>query len=440
MVLQQGMKVPVWGVADPHANVTVAFAGQTQMGKADATGAWRVEFKPLKASDQNRVMTLSSGADKVEIKDVLVGEVWICSGQSNMEFTIFGDPEVSVEAVKANDPALRLRTMYKVPAPQPRLNIEGSPWKPCTPDNLRTGSVPTPGTPQNRIGFSSVAYVFGSKLRKELKVPVGLIEAAWGGTRIEAWTPKGAVPEVPPGATPGAHQVPSVLYQGMIQPWAGFGIRGAIWYQGESNCIQKDGLLYADRMKAMISGWRGEWKQGDFPFYFVQIAPFTYATPDLLPVFWQAQTKATAEIPATGMAVTQDVGNWKDIHPPKKTPVGERLARLALSRTYKQKFADDCGPIFKAARVEGAKVRIAFDHAASGLSASDGKPLTGFELAGADGIFQPATAESFRNTVVVSCPQVTQPQQVRYGWLMGQDPNLANGEKLPAVTFSAPVK
>ncbi|HEX7260495.1 MAG TPA: sialate O-acetylesterase [Luteolibacter sp.] len=437
MVLQRGKKVPVWGQADADAQVTVAFAGQTKTGKADANGAWNVELDPMVASAQNRVMTVSSGAEKTEFKDVLVGEVWICSGQSNMEFAVYKDPVLAKEAATADDSELRLRTMYQVPAAKPRLNILGTPWLPCNANNLKVG------TPQNKGNFSAVAYVFGRQLRKELKVPVGLVEAAWGGTRIEPWTPLDATPVIPsPKGSPvdkGApHQQPAALYHGMILPWTGYAIRGAIWYQGESNCMQQDGMLYADRMQAMVSGWRAAWKQGDFPFYFVQIAPFPYG-PGLLPVFWQAQTKAAREIPAAGMAVTQDVGNWKDIHPSNKIPVGERLARLALSRTYRVKFRDDCGPVFKSAKAAGDKVRITFDHAASGLAARDSKPLTGFEIAGADGKFVPAHATVLGGAVVVSDPQVKQPVQVRFGWIAGQDTNLMNGEKLPAVAFDAMV-
>lgn len=442
MVLQRGIKVPVWGTADPGASIKLAFAGQTKETKSDPTGAWRIELDPLTASDQNRTLTVSDGMAETKVSDVLVGEVWICSGQSNMEWSVFNDPELAQQAATANDPALRLRTMQKVPAAAPRTNILGSPWLPCTTENLRTNCDKQPGTPQNRWGFSAVAYVFGKQLRQQLKVPVGLIETAWGGTRIEAWTPQGAAPAVPP-ATPhpklgGPHQQPAALYQGMVLPWAGYAIRGAIWYQGESNCIQADGMAYADRLQAMVSGWRAAWKQGDFPFYFVQIAPFTYGG-ELLPVFWQAQTAAASRIPAAGMATTQDVGNWKDIHPKIKTPVGERLARLALSRTYRIKFRDDCGPIFKATKAKGGRVHVAFDHAASGLDSRDGKPLTGFELAGPDGVFVPAEAKVIRNTLVVTSPQVTKPAQVRFGWVQGQDTNLVNGEKLPAVSFSSKI-
>lgn len=429
MVLQRGMKVPVWGKADPGAKVAVAFAGQVQEAQTDAKGAWRVELAPLEASAENRVMTVSSGTDKVEIKDVLVGEVWICAGQSNMEFPAGRVPALAAKDARPADAGLRLRQMRKMPAASPQEKIQGTPWLAADPASTQR--------------FSAVGFVFGRKLRQELKVPVGLIEASWGGTRIEAWTPAGAKPAVPSPADNAAHQKPAVLYNGMVHPWAGYAVRGALWYQGESNCIQKDGMAYADRMAALVSGWRKAFGS-DLAFHFVQIAPFNYTTQkvpsDTLPTFWQAQVKAAREIPGTGMAVTGDVGNWKDIHPVDKVPVGERLARLALSRNYGVKFADDCGPVLKSAKAEGAGVRVAFDHAVSGLAASDDKPLSSFELAGADGVFFEASAVVKDGSVVVSSQKVAKPAQVRFAWRSGVGANLINGERLPAVAFSAKVE
>jgi sialate O-acetylesterase len=429
MVLQREMKVPVWGAADPGAKVTVAFAGQTKEAQADDKGAWRVELDPMTASAENRVMTVASGADKTVLKEVLVGEVWLCSGQSNMEWTVAKTP-LAKEAIAAKDSALRIRMAQKTPAGSPQTSVKGTAWLHAEGKGLQD--------------FSAVAYVFGAKLRGELKVPVGLVGSYWGGTRIEAWTPSGAEPAVPAPAQGGPHHQVSALYNGMIHPWKGYALRGALWYQGETNCIQKDGVKYADRMQALVSGWRAAWGRGDFPFYFVQIAPFNYGgfklTGDTLPEFWAVQTKAAKEIQNSGMAVTQDVGNWKDIHPTDKKPVGERLARLALSRTYGKKFTDDCGPIFASAKAQSGKVKITFDHAKSGLVARDGKPVKGFELAGADGVFVAAEARIEGGAVIVSAKSVAKPTQVRFGWLTGADINLMNGEKLPAVSFSATVE
>lgn len=424
MVLQRETKVPVWGVAEPEAKVVVTFAGQIKEAQANAKGAWRVELDPMKASAENRVMTLSCGADKTELKDVLVGEVWICSGQSNMEWNVAQTP-LAREAAAASDPSLRFRMFLKTPADAPEIHVHGTPW-------LRAEGKPLQE-------FSGVAYAFGAKLRGELKVPVGLIGCYFGATRIEAWTPPGAKPEVPSVVRKEARQQPGVLYQKMIHPWAGYALRGALWYQGETNCHQQDGMAYADRMQALVSGWRAAWGQGDFPFFFVQIAPYHYGGSQL-PLLWSAQTKASKDIKNAGMAVTQDVGNWRNIHPVDKKPVGERLARLALSRTYGKKYTDDCGPVYASAKAHGGAVVVTFDHAKSGLATCDGAPVIGFELAGADGKFVPADARLEGSTVVVSSVTVAKPAQVRFGWHLSEDINLMNGEKLPAVTFSAPVE
>lgn len=430
MVLQREAKVPVFGKADPGGKVTVAFAGQTKETVADKDGAWRVELDPMPASADNRVMTLACGPDKAEIKNVLVGEVWICSGQSNMEFTV-AKSLMAKAAAHTADPGLRLRSIAKITAGAPQNAVKGTPW-------LRADA-------QSIAAFSAVGYAFGGRLRTDLKVPVGLVNASWGGTRIEAWTPAGAQPQVPSPASGAAQQKPAVLYNGMIHPWAGYAIRGAIWYQGEANCFQGDGAKYTDRMQAMVSGWRQAFGRGDFAFYFVQLAPFNYGgdkkrkvAADALPVFWAAQARAAAEIKNAGMAHTQDVGNWGNIHPADKLPVGERLARLALSRTYgKASFKDDAGPVFKAMTVNGGEAKITFDHAQSGLAARDGKPPAGFEVAGADGRFVDAAAKIDGAAVVVSSPQVAEIARVRFGWQTGQDTNLFNGEKLPACAFSA---
>jgi sialate O-acetylesterase len=424
MVLQREMKVPVWGAAEPDAKVVVTFAGQTKETQADAKGRWRVELDPMKASEENRVMTLACGADKLELKDVLVGEVWICSGQSNMEWQPPKTP-LAKEATTANDPALRFRRVEKTPAATPQTTAPGTPW-------LRAEGKPLQE-------FSAVAYAFGAKLRASLKVPVGLVGIYFGGTRIEAWTPPGAKPEVPSVFREEERQQPAVLYNGMIYPWLGYAIRGVLWYQGETNCHQNDGMKYADRMQAMVSSWRAAWGRGDFPFYFVQIAPYNYGG-DKLPVFWAAQTKAAKDIKNAGMAVTQDVGNWNNIHPADKKPVGERLARLALSRTYGEKFIDDTGPVFASAKAQNGEVKVTFDHAKSGLNTRDGKTVSGFELAGADGKFVAAEARIETGAAIVSSASVKTPAQVRFGWKAGENTNLMNGEKLPAVTFSAPVE
>jgi len=444
MVLQREMPVPVWGAATPGAKVAVAFGGQVKATTGGADGKWSVKLNAMSASAENRTISISSGTDTVVFKDVLVGEVWLCSGQSNMHWGV-NECDVKEEAATANDPMLRIRDFSLGLAPTPQTTIKDGQWLPATPQNLgRSGG-------GLRNGFSVIAYCFGTSLRRELKVPVGLIQAAWGGSRIEPWTPAIGFQAVPALKTIADQvaagklnyddlQQPTLIYNALIHPWATYAIRGAIWYQGESN--RGDGMMYCDKMKALIGGWRQAWNQGNFPFYFVQLAPHNYEQykqpiPALaLPEIWEAQTEAAKQITNTGMAVINDlVTDLQDIHPKNKKPVGERLARLALSRTYGFKFTDDCGPIFKAMAIEKNKIRIAFDHAASGLASRDGKPLDCFEIAGADGKFLAASAEIAGKLVIVSNPQIAEPREIRFAWNECAMPNLMNGDKLPASAF-----
>ena len=490
MVLQRDMQVPVWGEADPGARVTVAFAGQTQTVSADAKGRWKAVLAPLKASAENRKLTVTCGDKKLEVKDVLVGEVWICSGQSNMQWGVAGAANGAAEITAANHPLLRLRYSNLVLSPVPLARINGSPWKVCTPKNLGQGT--------HANSFSATAYYFGRDLQADLKVPVGVVQSAWGGTLIEPWTTPdgfrsqpalkaqsawldkanadyqaslkqcletlpawekaarsaledGAPLPVPPPVPVhpiGNNAQPTALYNAMIAPWIGFPVRGAIWYQGESNHIQHDGPLYADRMAALVGGWRKAWgrTEADFPFYAVQIAPFRYGgcQPQELGNFWEAQQAAAQKIPNSGLAHTQDIGNPGNIHPMNKQEVGRRLARLALSRTYGAKtqggtpIRDDCGPEFQSLEAKGGALTVKFDHAKSGLASRDGKPLTHFEIAGDDDVFAPAEAKISGNTVTLQSAKVPAPTQVRFAWSDTAEPNLMNGDKLPAASFAAP--
>lgn len=478
MVLQRDLAVPVWGVAAPGATVTVKFANQTKSATADASGRWTLKLDPIPASSENRPFTVLSGSEQTLLSDVLVGEVWLCSGQSNMEWGVF-DTQVAEEAQKADDPMLRIRHVNKVASPMVNDTFTGSPWLPCNAANLRTA-----GTHQ---GFSATAFCFGRELRAKLKVPVGLIQSAWGGTLIEPWTPPCGFESVPALAETAAllkkadldyrnsikanlgrytafeaaaraalanntplppppppivhavnnHSQPTSLYNAMIHPLIPYGIRGAIWYQGESNRGQ--GMMYFEKMKALVGGWRKLWGQGEFPFYFVQLAPFNYGNPpDALPEIWEAQSEAAAKIPNTGMAIINDVGNIRNIHPSDKNTVGIRLARLALSRSYGQKLVDDCGPLLKTFTVRNKAIRVEFHHAESGLTTRDGKAPAWFEVAGDDGNFVPAEAVIDGRAVVVSSPQVPAPTQVRHAWTQSAEPNLTNRSGLPASAFRAP--
>jgi sialate O-acetylesterase len=273
-------------------------------------------------------------------------------------------------------------------------------------------------SPKTVPSFSGVLYYFGLKLHKELGVPVGLINSSWGGSPIEPWT-------VGPKQSGG-------MYNGMISPLMPFAIRGVTWYQGESNVGQ--GMAYRDKMEALINGWRNVWGK-DMPFLFVQIAPWSGYGAGRLPPLWEAQV-ASLKIPGTGMAVTTDlVDKISDIHPQNKKDVGNRLALWALARTYDKKGIVYSGPLYKSMKVEGNKVQLSFAHTGSGLASRDGKPLTEFQVAGADGKFVPAEAAIDGDTVIVQAKEVEKPEQVRFGWRKIANPNLMNKEGLPASPF-----
>ncbi|HOX05328.1 MAG TPA: sialate O-acetylesterase [Planctomycetota bacterium] len=404
MVLQREMPVPVWGMAAPGGEVTVRIAGQEAKGQADAKGNWSVKLAAMDAGGPHE-MTVS-GRNTLTLKNVMVGEVWLCSGQSNMEKPAYAGHPIP----DAKHPDLRL------------LNGPWVSWVACDPNSVAR--------------FSGAAYFFGREVQEKLKVPVGLILGASGGTRIEHWTP--AVGYEGPAGIGKARAEDGGCYKERIRPFAPFAIRGVIWYQGESNCDGADHDFYTKRMEALVGGWRKVWKQGDFPFYFVQLAPWKYdsAKPQMLPLMWEAQTKAL-KIPNTGMAVITDMGNAEDIHLDARgqSVVGHRLALLALARTYGQDKLVCSGPVYKSMAVEGGKVRLKFESVGGGLASRDGKPLDCFEIAGEDRKFVPAKAEIDGEGVVVSADGVTAPAAVRFGWSNTAMPNLINKEKLPAAPF-----
>jgi sialate O-acetylesterase len=385
------------------------------------------------------------------------------------------------EIAEANYPGIRLLMVPNLWTPQPQSDIDAK-WKTCTPETIAEGGWG---------GFSAAAYFFGRELHKQLGVPVGLIDATWGGTRIESWTPPEGFAEVPAlthdyelvqlGAPNTAlHQerlekviadtehwvadarkalserrlVPNMptyptellpprdvqhataLYNGMIHPLCPFALRGAIWYQGESNL--GEGMLYCERMKALAAGWRRIWGEGDFPFYFVQIAPFNYGgNTERVPELWEAQTMAAQTIPNAGMAVVNDIGDLKDIHPTNKKEVGRRLALLALHKTYGRDVACS-GPVFRGMSIEGNTLRLTYDQAGGALSSRDGQPLNWFEIIDADeGSFVKAEARIEGSAIILSSPEVKHPVAVRFAWSMLAEPNLVNAAGLPANSFRA---
>lgn len=433
-VLQQGMAVPVWGWADPGAEVKVTFAGQTQTAKASADGKWSVKLDKLKANKTGSELTVSSGGDSLSVKDVLVGEVWMCSGQSNMEWPI----RASLMPDKIHPDELATIRHIKVPhvrAPEPADDFQGE-WTACN-----KNTVPN---------FTAVGFFFAYELQKKLDVPIGLIGCNWGGTRIEPWTPPVGFEQVDELDADSLKDT-STMFNGMVAAVQPYAIKGAIWYQGESNGAE--GESYFHKMRAMVGGWRKTWDQGEFPFYFVQLANFRKPNPDPAggggyAKLRDAQLKAMQEIPKTGMAVIIDIGEENDIHPKNKYDVGKRLSLWALAKDYGEKNLVHSGPIFKDMQVKGGEAHVSFEHVGGGLMAAKKESprsmeapqpadkLEGFAIAGADKKWHWADAKIVGNQVVVSSDEVEKPVAVRYGFAMNPDKaNLYNKEGLPASPF-----
>jgi sialate O-acetylesterase len=444
MVLQAQQPVPVWGWAAPGATVTVTFSGQTRTARAEADGRWRVKLGKLKASFTPQTLVVEAGDTKT-FTNILVGEVWLASGQSNMEKPIGRQPgqkpclNAEQELAAARYPNIRIFKVEKMLSATAREELEKyCGWQPCSSNAL------------NSVSFSAAAYFFGREIHTNLNVPVGLIESSWGGTRIEPWTPAAALAAIPALAGLARpvintnkipNTTPTVLYNAMIAPIAGFALRGALWSQGESN---RGDTNYDVKMSALVGGWRKVWQEGDFPFYFVQVAPYKYikdmtnysADTDPLPRLWVQQSRAARQLKRTGMIVTTDlVDNLNDIHPRDKASVGHRLALLALNKTY-DKDVTCAGPAFAKLKIDGSKAVLKFNHTEGGLASRDGQPLTWFSIAGADGNFVPAEAKIAGRTVEVSAAGVDRPVAVRYAWHQLAQPNLCNGAGLPAEPFS----
>ena len=429
MVLQREMPVPVWGWAAPAEQVTVAFAGQRVAATADAHGRWRVELAPLRAGGPHTLTV--SARHTLRIRDVLVGEVWLCSGQSNMEWPVRASLEAKAEIATARHPKLRHVKLPRNPQGAPAEDVT-APWEVCSPETVGT--------------FTACGYFMARTLQRTLRVPVGLVHASWGGTRIEPWIAPAGLRGVPAladlardveataGRPAAGAQQTAALFHGMVHPCVGYALRGAIWYQGESN--HTEGALYTEKQKALIAGWRELWGLGDFPFYFVQIAPFRYGNedPGVLPVFWEAQAAVLEAVPNTGMVVTNDIATVDNIHPPDKQHVGERLAYLALHRTYGRDVVDT-GPTLERLETEGKTLRLTFRDTAGGLRSRDRKPLTHFEIAGAQTGFVPAAAVLVRDTIVLTSDAVDAPLAMRFAWHKLAAPNLTGGTGLPVGAF-----
>lgn len=440
MVLQRDQSVPVWGWDNPGTEVSVSISkddAKTGIGagtQAGKDGSWHISLPSHKAGGPYTITI--KGSQTKTIKNVLFGEVWLCSGQSNMEWRVSQSNNPKVEIENAKYPQIRHIKIPHRPSDKPERDVPSTGWQETSPKTVAQ--------------FTAVGYFFGRHLHKELDVPIGLIGSNWGGTRIEPWIPPVGFKSVPAlkniadnlndfpkkNGNRINHQTPLALYNGMISPLVPYGIRGALWYQGESN--NGEGMLYHEKMKALIQGWRHIWNNKELPFYFVQLAPYSRyrGNPENLAGIWEAQLK-TLSVPHTGMAVTVDISNLKDIHPKNKQDVGKRLALWALAKTYGQKDLVYSGPLYKSMKVEDNKIRVSFDHVGSGLVSRDGEPLSWFTIAGEDGKFVKAEAKIDGDTVVVWSESVNNPKAVRLGWHQDAEPNLSNKEGLPASPFRA---
>lgn len=473
MVMQRDTELRIWGWCDAGEAISVALAGAQASTTGRADGTWNVTLPAMKASSKPQMLQVK-GNNVINISDVLIGEVWLCSGQSNMEWTVAASSNRDAEIAAADFPLIRHLKIAHRPSTIP-LDDVTAPWTVCSPSVAGT--------------YTAAGYFMAKKLHQELGVPIGLINSSWGGTRVEPWTPPIGFREVPSlsdiyesvlGRTPGtdqyqnalstfiraneawnqkakaalaaaqtanpsptfpdqlkpfqSHQDPTMLYNGMIHALVGYPIRGAIWYQGESN--HTEGMLYFEKKKALINGWRTLWGQGAFPFYYVQIAPFQYGNEDgtILAKFWEAQA-AVQQLPNTGMVVINDIATLNDIHPPNKQDVGKRLAMLALKNDYGMNDLVATSPEVESIESAGKELLIKFKNTGGGLKTRDGKSPTHFEIIGpGTRTFVTANASINGDTVTLSADEVTAPSAFRFGWDKLAEPNLTGGTGLPVGT------
>ena len=431
MVLQQQAAANIWGWADKDEEVTVTLGDAKATAKGDENGKFKAVLKTPAAGGPFELKV--AGKNTITIGDVYVGEVWLASGQSNMEWRVKQCANPQEEAANAKYPLIREFFVPHVTADKPADDVNAK-WTVCSPETAPN--------------FSAVAYYFAREIHKELNVPVGIINSSWGGTICEAWASRPALeavadfkPILDRGKEykAGNPNQACNLYNAMIAPLVPYTFKGALWYQGESN--RDRALQYRTLFPAMITDWRKQFGQGDFPFLFVQLAPYTYvrdknpaldAQREKLPEIWESQT-ATLSLANTGMAVTTDITEIGDIPPKNKQDVGKRLSLWALAKTY-GKDRPYSGPLYKSSAVENNAIRIKFDHA-EGLNAKSDQPLTHFTICGEDKKWVPAKAKIDGNTVVVSADDVAKPVAVRFAWTETAEPNLFNKAGLPASPF-----
>lgn len=425
MVLQRNSEVTFWGFANPQEEVVITPSWNNEIYKIKASNQakWQIVIPTPKEGGPYTITI--KGYNEIVLKNILIGEVWICSGQSNMEMNASWGIENGDEAVKnAVNPNIRFFLVPKLTATTPQNNISGT-WKECAPETMKY--------------FSAVGYFFGKRLQEELKnVPIGLISSNWGGTPAEIWMPEEVIQndavlleaaKTRKEESYGPHQ-PGRAFNAMIYPLTKFKIAGALWYQGESNV---GSTVYDKTLSGLITSWRKLWNY-DFPFYYVQIAPYKYGEDHFGgSVIRDAQRKVLQEVPNTGMIVTSDISTAADIHPKDKKSVGIRLANLALANTYKTNTALVNGPLYKGISIEKNKITATFDYA-EGLYFKD-KKADLFEVAGADNVFYKANAVIKNNTVVLQSDKVKAPVKVRYAWKNTDQASLFNKANLPASSF-----
>lgn len=418
MVLQQKTKAPFWGWGEPGEKLEIeASWGARASAAAGPDGRWMTKLQTPAAGGPYEIKVKGTAQDELTLREVLIGEVWFCSGQSNMELPMSA---TSYAPAETDSQLIRLFQVGRSNAQAPAADVSGS-WAYCDPSDA--------------AHFSAAAFYFGKRLQETLRIPIGLIESSWGGTDIELWTSQeGLSAGIKPGEKTQVQQgfYANGLYNGMVAPVIPYAIRGVLWYQGENNVWHLPS--YGELLPGMIRDWRIRWREGDFPFYIVQIAPFRYNSGLRSAEVRQAELE-TSRGRNCGLVVTTDIaGDVGDIHPKDKLDVGERLARWALHDVYGDRKIARSGPLYKRMRTEGDKIRILFDHCQGGLVARGGA-LNYFLVAGPDHVFYPAKAEIDRDSVVVSSPEVPAPVAVRFAYEDAPVPNLFNGAGLPASPF-----
>jgi sialate O-acetylesterase len=433
MVLQQRSRVPLWGESSSNATVHIitSWNHKKYTTRSDRTGHWRLLINTPSAGGPYTIR-IDDGTPLI-LKNILVGEVWVCSGQSNIEISMEGymnTPILNANDIlmHANNSNLRLFHVQRAVSNTPMKDCRGS-WE--------------ISSPESATSFSAVGFQFAQMLQHILKVPVGIIESAWGGTPIEAWMDKKSLQSFPDIHTPEPNDTvkpdrlrPTCLFNGMIAPIAGYGIKGFLWYQGNGNITHPGHVYDYDKlMVAMVNEWRNLWKQDTLPFYYVQIAPWKYGKyRDSVPLLWEAQQRAQNEIPHSGMVVTVDVGSQYTVHPPDKTTVSKRLLYWALGDTYHETGVAYASPEYKDMQIKGNTIILTFTNTSHGFTSYD-KEINGFEIAGANKVFYPGNAKIYKNSIQIKSDRVSHPVALRYlfkDWVQG---NLYSTEGLPVGPF-----